>query len=504
MERAKDIIIHQKSHSSVIIECNCIIAGELSQFFSAMAANYMFAPLFKAKIWDGRVRFFSLTNNELAIGLIEKLYQFAKLGNYTIQCNFKRHNEISREEFQRFVDTLNIVDNEGDPMEVRNYQFEAAYQCICKKNICVEAATSAGKSLIIYIIMRFMVYRKMKSIIICPGKGLVEQMYSDFKSYGWNAEKYCHRVYEGHKKYFDAPVTIACWQSMISTKVKNQNPYDGFDCLLVDEAHGAKSKSLTELAKVCINAEYRFGFSGTYPDPTTADWFSITGSLGPIQMFANYKFLQDNGYITPLKIYNIILKYKKEFKLQVYNECGKDYSKQCDMIHNNPDRNKFIMRMVQNLNENVLVLFTKKTAHGHVLKELFERELKDKIVVYIDGDVPVEEREGIRSLMEDHDNVVLLGSYGCVSTGTNIKNLSSIIFASGYKSRIKTLQSIGRGLRLHKNKKYTKLFDFADDCCFQDRNNDIKFINHSMNHYKERSVYYQEENWNVMSKKFDI
>ena len=498
MERAKDIIIYRKNHSTVSIQCSESITRELYNYFSAYATNYRFAPLYKSKQWDGKIRFFSFSNNELSIGLVDKLYEFAIKGKYTIECTYERFNTIDRNEFKKFVDSLNL------PFETRDYQFEAAYQAVCKKNLNIHASTASGKSLIIYIVCRFMQYIKEKVLIIVPQVQLVEQLFSDFESYGWQPEKYCHRLYEGQKKFYDSPVIISCWQSLITTKVKQDNPYHDFGCLIIDEAHGAKSKSISDLSKLCINAEYRFGFSGTYPENTIADWYTIVGTLGSIVSFATYKKLQEDGHITPLKIFNIILNYDKEFKKKVYNECGVDYKLQCDMIHNNENRNLFILKMVQNLKENCLVLFTKKEAHGYVLKELFERELKDKTIVYIDGDVPIEEREEIRKMMEIKRDVVLLGTYGCMSTGTNIKNLHHIIFASGYKSRTKTLQSIGRGLRLHKSKDFTRLYDIVDDVSFLDRNDSIRFVNHSIKHYKERSIYYQEENWDVKTIKYNI
>ena len=50
--------------------------------------------------------------------------------------------------------------------------------------------------------------------------------------------------------------------------------------------------------------------------------------------------------------------------------------------------------------------------------------------------------------------------------GINIRNLHNIIFASPSKSRIRNLQSIGRGLRLKDNKSKATLYDIADDLTF--------------------------------------
>ena len=501
---SEDIVIFMKTHSTVNIQCNEQIGRELYNYFSAFALNYMWSPKYKAKVWDGKIRFFTFSTNELPIGLVEKLYEFARTGNYTIKCTYERFNNIERNEFYKFVDSLNITDSEGQPMIPRDYQLEAAYQAITKKILNVEASTSSGKSLIIYIICRFMKLIKSKVLLVCPTTQLVEQMFKDFQEYGWDSEKYCHRIYSGQRKYYDAPITITTWQSMVSTKIKLDNPYQDFGTLIIDEAHGAGAKSITDLSKVCINADYRVGFSGTYPESTIADWYSIVGSLGPIQTFATYKMLQDNGYISKLKIYNIILNYKSDFKKQLYNEFEKDFAGQGDMINANPDRNQFILKMLQNLKENTMCLVTKKDKHGIPLFEFLKENLKGKMLLYVDGDVPVSEREDVRRIMAENNNVVLVATYQSFSTGTNIKNLHNICFLAGYKKRTKTFQAIGRSLRLHKSKEYAKLFDFVDNCSFIDRANNIKFINYSMDHYKERAGFYETEGWNVKSIKYQI
>ena len=55
--------------------------------------------------------------------------------------------------------------------------------------------------------------------------------------------------------------------------------------------------------------------------------------------------------------------------------------------------------------------------------------------------------------MEKEKNVVLIATYGIFSTGINIKALNNILLISSSKSKIRVLQSIGRSLRLHENKK---------------------------------------------------
>lgn len=457
-------------------------------------------------MWDGKIRFFKISTNELPIGLVYKVYEFAEKGGYSIDCNYPLSNKIDRKELQRFIESLNL------PLTVRPYQFEAIYKSLCYKNMNTLISTAGGKSLCIYIICRFMMLLKKKVILICSKTGLVEQMYKDFIDYGFNAEKYCHRIYGGQRKFYDSPIIIATWQSLITPKVKQDNPYNDFDCLICDEVHEAASDagSIQSLARYCVNAEYRYGFSGTYPESVTAEWYSIVGAFGKIVEIATYKYLQENDYIAKLKIYSVVLNYSSEFKRKIYDATeeatkpAERYQIQNNLMYSNEERNKFILKLVDNLKGNTLVLFTKKSKHGYLLKEYFENHFGTEKVLYVDGDTPLEDREDVRTFLENNTNVILLATYGTLAAGWNVKNLNNLVLASGYKSRIKVLQSIGRSLRKHKDKDCARLFDIIDNASFIIPETKTRFINYALDHYIVRKKYYDKENWDVKEEIFKI
>jgi superfamily II DNA or RNA helicase len=106
---------------------------------------------------------------------------------------------------------------------------------------------------------------------------------------------------------------------------------------------------------------------------------------------------------------------------------------------------------------------------------------------FVHGGVGGEERENIRALIETSDNSVIVASYGTFSTGINIKNLHNVIFASPSKSRVRNLQSIGRGLRMSETKSSATLYDIADDISWKSKQN------HTLSHFIERVKIYDEE-----------
>ena len=62
----------------------------------------------------------------------------------------------------------------------------------------------------------------------------------------------------------------------------------------------------------------------------------------------------------------------------------------------------------------------------------------------------------------------------------NIPSIENIILASPIKSKILNLQSIGRGLRLNKNKTTCNLFDIADDLLSRMQTYDEEKFNYSL------------------------
>jgi superfamily II DNA or RNA helicase len=125
--------------------------------------------------------------------------------------------------------------------------------------------------------------------------------------------------------------------------------------------------------------------------------------------------------------------------------------------------------------------------HGKVLYDKLATEANDRKIYYVSGSVDGEEREEIRKIVETENNSIIVASYGTFSTGVNIKNLHNIIFASPSKSRVRNLQSIGRGLRKSESKEEATLYDIADDISWKSKKN------FTLLHFMERIKIYNEE-----------
>ena len=153
-------------------------------------------------------------------------------------------------------------------------------------------------------------------------------------------------------------------------------------------------------------------------------------------------------------------------------------------------RNNFIRNLTLSLNGNTLLLFQFVEKHGKPLYDNLKQLAPDRKIYFVSGEIGGEKREEIRKIVEQEENSIIVASFGVFSTGINIRNLHNIIFASPSKSRIRNLQSIGRGLRKSETKEIATLYDIADDMSWKSKKN------FTLLHFLERINIYNEEKFN--------
>jgi superfamily II DNA or RNA helicase len=316
-------------------------------------------------------------------------------------------------------------------------------------------------------------------------------MFSDFKSYGYDSDQYCHRQYAGKDKSTDKFLTITTWQSIYNLP---KEYFEQFDFVLGDEAHDFKAKSLTTIMSNLENTEYRIGCTGTL-DGTQTHKLVLEGLFGPVLKVITTKELMDNDQVSSLKIKCLTLKYS-DAVCKLSRDW--DYQAEIDYLVKNPQRNAFIKNLALSLKGNSLILFQLVEKHGKELMRLIDAEKKDRKVFFVHGSTDVETREQIRHITEKENDAIIIASYGTFSTGINIKNLHNAIFASPSKSRIRNLQSLGRVLRKGDNKDSATLYDIADDFRIG------KHTNFTLKHFVERVKIYEEEKFSYKFYKIDI
>jgi superfamily II DNA or RNA helicase len=384
----------------------------------------------------------------------------------------------------------------GKPIEIRDYQVEAVRSALNKERTLLLSPTASGKSFIIYTTMRKHLDNHRKCIIIVPTTSLVEQLYTDFQDYssanGWDTSLHCQKLYSGFTKDFTKDVLITTWQSVY---LQPKAWFKQFNVIFGDEAHQFKAKSLTTVMEKMDNIRYRIGTTGTL-DNKKVHRLVLEGMFGPVHKVTTTKALMDSGRLSSLNITCVILKYSDEIRKAQKNMT---YQDEMDFIVSNEARNKFIRNLAVKSEGNTLVLFQYVEKHGKVLYEAIKNKAHDKRkIFFVYGGTETSDRESIRHITEGESDAIIMASFGTFSTGINIPSIENVIFASPSKSKIRNLQSIGRGLRLKEGKTHCNLYDLADDLHWK------SWKNHTLNHAAERYKTYAEEQFEIKLVEVDL
>jgi superfamily II DNA or RNA helicase len=481
MKNIRYLVIDKKDDVHLKIEADEAIRRDLGEFFTFEVPGFKFMPQYRARQWDGKIRLFSYQTGQIYAGLYPYILKWCQDNEVEVVDGTKiTDTKVDEKRVDSFIQALEI------PFKVRDYQKEAFIYATRKNRTLLLSPTASGKSLITYLLVRFNMLRlkeeKKKILIIVPTTSLVEQLFKDFKDYGWSPESNVHRIYQGHDKDTHKRVVISTWQSIYNLPKKW---FQQYGMIIGDEAHLFKALSLTKIMSKLIKCPYRVGMTGTL-DGSKTHKLVLEGLFGAVNKVISTSELQEKGKLAELKIYCLVLKHGKQEREFLK---GKTYQEEMDFIVTNEKRNKYIRNLASGLQGNTLCLFQYVEKHGKDLYESIKQKAEDKQVFYVHGGVETEQREKIRELTEKADNAIIVASYGTFSTGINIRNLHNIIFASPSKSRIRNLQSIGRGLRLKDDNTHATLYDIADDLTHNEKEN------YTLAHFRERINIYSGEDF---------
>ena len=483
-----NIVVKKKNEVYLTVNSEPHVHRELADYFSFELPEAKFLkrqPRFR--YWDGMIHLYSPATGELYNGLLPHLKQWCKEHRYQIKYESNDwYGDV--EEPNQLVSPggVKVFMDKISKYKPRDYQYNTVYQALKNNRGLFLSPTGSGKSLMIYSIVRYYVATGKKILLVVPTTSLVEQMIKDFKDYGWGADDYCHTIYSGKDKNTDKPVIISTWQSIYKFPKRY---FDDIDCVIGDEAHLFKSKSLTGIMTKLHNAKYRFGFTGTLDGSKTHKWV-LEGLFGACEKVTKTDDLIKKGYLSNFRIKVLVCKHE-------YQPFA-DFHSEMEYIVTHQKRNNLIKNLVSDISGNTLVLFNYVEKHGEPLYELINSSVgNDRKVFFVHGGTDIEDREAVRIITEKEDNAVIIASYGTFSTGINIKRLHNIIFASPSKSRVRNLQSIGRVLRKGEGKDIATLYDIADDISGRRENYTLK-------HLYERIAIYQEENFKYETIKVDL
>lgn len=480
--------ITKSSELYLTVKAEKAIQRELMDKFSFFAPGFKHMPLYKSGQWDGRIKLYNPKTSTLPFGLIVELIRFCKKNRYEFSIAKDIRTLNLSQELDSFIDNISTICTKS-PTGKYTYQLDILKSVVGLNKALVLSSTGSGKSFIIYLLVRFLLDNIEGPILITvPTVGLVTQLRKDFISYvadGFDIDAVMDfKNGPGAKKSLKR-VLCTTWQSIYRQPEEWYLRFNDSGAYICDEAHLADAKSITGIINKVENTIFRVGFTGTL-DGTKSNEMFLRGMFGPIVKFADTKQLIKNDVLSKITIDVRLMEYTNEEK-RVFHKTIKSYQDEINWIVGNPKRNSLILDCAMDGEKNALVLFTLVDKHGIVLYNMAKEINDGKVVFFISGDTPPEERETIREYTEKNNNVVIFASYPTMSTGTNITNLHRIVFAHPHKGRVRNLQSIGRILRPHETKSKAIAIDIGDDMTYRNKQN------LSLRHLLQRLKIYSAE-----------
>lgn len=499
------IKFHTNSH--LRIETDYETNKLISDFFTFYSPGYKYSPKYKAGIWDGKIHLYHLGTKLLPVGLLSMLIKFlSKNGiTFTTDKELNPFSGLDLSQLDMYIKGLNLY-SRGEPIELHTHQLDGITQALKKKKSLLLSPTSSGKSLILYVFIRYQIEVLGNNVVLMvPTTQLVEQMYSDFKEYsegnGWDVEANTTKIYSGQERRLDKPLIISTWQSVYSIGKRNKRLYDTLvsqtDVLCCDEAHQYKAKEILDLCAGFKESEWKLGVTGTIDD-SKINVLQLTGLFSEPYKVITTKELMDIGLVSDLDINVLVLEYPNYVKDSLVR--GFKWDDEINFLVTNQTRNRFIANLATRLKGVTLILFTFIGKHGDQLNDMLQEmnSTTGTTVKYINGGTEVEDREAVRKLAASGENMIILASSSLFSTGTNIPTITNIIFAMPSKSSIRIRQSIGRGLRLHKSKNVCTIYDIADDL------RSDRYMNRTYSHMLERLDIYRKDEFDFKMKSIKL
>jgi superfamily II DNA or RNA helicase len=409
------------------------------------------------------------------VGLFSEIFSFCQTfknpPKFSLTPEFKAHFRPSYSRLNTQLIALKLA--------LRDYQAECVQKCLKLGRGAVLLATGAGKTLLAASLIRNIPNSPNFTLIIVPTIQLVEQTYQDFLAYGIPAKDMTQLSGE-HTFQLGKPITIALAQYLLVSKDVPTSLF-GVDLLIIDEVHGLKRGNQLDKYLKNFTTPHKYGLTGTLPEEQIDIW-NIIGKIGPIIYEKSSSDLRDAGYLAEVEALLLRLHYRTPptYSVPSLSNPLVAFNEEQQFIWDHKFRNNTIVNLTSRADQNTLVVVD-RIAHGTILEQAIKAAKCNKKVYFIRGSMSVSEREKIRKQLEKKNNIVCIAISKIFSTGINVKNLHYILLAVSGKSKVRLVQSIGRGLRLHESKTKLQIFDIVDQ------------LKYATQHEKERLKIYDKE-----------
>jgi superfamily II DNA or RNA helicase len=483
-EDVVELDYHDECDGRVIADAGVLF--ELEDYLTFSVPGAQFSNAYRTGRWDGKKRLFRALVGMLQVGLLDRLRIFCEERRYrlVVHDRYLHQDSVSAAQVDEWSRGIGLPANRHP----YDYQATAVATAVSEGRGLFVSPTASGKSLIIYLIQRWL---GLRTLVIVPRIMLVNQMAEDFRSYGYDRE--VHRLMGGSRADpGDCEITVATWQTLARL---DMSWFDQFDVVVGDEAHGFEADCLVRIMSMTTRCRYKFGFTGTLEDIPTHR-LVLEGLFGWVSRVTTTDELIRKGRASPVKIECVVLEHPEDYVAGLHSRRGPDgqllkveFQDEFRAICSSGPRLEFVSRLARGLQGNVLVLFEWVEEYGVPLHAMMTRDLEGsgRPCHLVHGGIREIDREVAKRQIVPGGSSIVVASYGTLSTGINAPAIDHIVFATQGKKMVRVLQSIGRGLRLADGKTKMTLWDLSDSMVWRRK------LNYSMRHLAERMSIYNNE-----------
>ena len=442
-------------------------------------------PAYKLGRWDGTKTYFSIGGTGY-LAHLDVILPIIEEAGYDIEVeDLRQHHELKFPQINEnyWADRGKTWPKghpaAGQPIVLRDYQFDVVNKFCENPQALQEVATGAGKTLTTATLSH-LCEPYGRTMVIVPNKSLVVQTEEDYKNLGLDVG-----VYFGDRKELGKTHTICTWQSL---NVLDKKSYDnaalslaefteGVAAIIIDEVHQAKAEVLTKLLTVNFkNCAIRWGLTGTVPKEAF-EFQGILAAIGPVINQVSAHDLQEKGVLAQLNI-NIL----QTNEIEVFRSFAEEYT----FLVTDDSRLTWIANKIKDLSlsGNTLVLINRIDTGKKLIERLPE-------AVFVSGGMKLDERKEEYDEIKTSNDKIIVATYGVAAVGINIPRIFNLVLVEPGKSFVRVIQSIGRGIRKAEDKDHVEIWDVTSTCKFAKR------------HLTKRKQFYKEANYPFTAEKLD-
>ncbi len=343
-----------------------------------------------------------------------------------------------------------------EPPKLRPYQEEAFIALMEAGHAAISLPTGSGKSLLACYLIRHL---GLKTVIMAPSINIADQLHADLTRY--LGRKYVGKYYSG-KKEPRKQVIVAVAASL--TRVELEGPdwveLQKTQVFIADEAHRCPAATLE---RVCFGlmspARWRFFLSATQLREDGLELL-LKAITGPVVYEMSLQEGVDRGFLARPKFKMIGYNSRVDFQSQDVLDMNREH-----LMHN-PQvlaiAAQIANQVVEQFQHQVLILID-EVQQFNGLVGLLKHPLEFAHGPAKRGDVPDRYLESNPTALVEQFNQgkfpILVGT-ACISEGTDVRPVKTLIMIKGGKSEIDVRQSIGRCTRRVEGKTACNVVDF--------------------------------------------